>query len=306
MRKLASTLLLLTATLVYPHLVFAEDAHAQEILKQARNAIGGEDLLQKIQSLGIKGEYRRFFGERELAGDREVSILLPDKYLVEDAMNPGGLSTAMISTRGLNGEQAWSGSSGGGGAMVIRMGGPGGQQATPEQVEAMLRRMHRNEFVRYLLAILVMPPPSIPVEYKYAGDSDVEGTPADVIDVSGPEKFAVRLFFAKQTHLPLLLSYRGPKPRVITNFSRSNDKNIKVEDGLKHAKEEAEKKLATEPATKPDEVDFFIRVTEYKKASGLTLPYKLTFLTDADISEEFQISKYQVNPQFKPDRFQKN
>jgi len=34
------------------------------------------------------------------------------------------------------------------------MGGPGGQQATPEQVEAMLRRMHRNEFVRYLLAIL--------------------------------------------------------------------------------------------------------------------------------------------------------
>jgi len=31
MRKLASILLLLTATLVYPHLMFAEDAHAQEI-----------------------------------------------------------------------------------------------------------------------------------------------------------------------------------------------------------------------------------------------------------------------------------
>jgi len=69
--------------------------------------------------------------------------------------------------------------------------------------------MHRNEFVRYLLAILVMPPPSILWSINTQAESDVEGTPADVIDVTGPEKFAVRLFFDKQTHLPLLLSYRG-------------------------------------------------------------------------------------------------
>src|SRR5687768_3183820 len=140
MRKPAFVLLLLLAPLLCPCLVLADDARAQEILKQARTAIGGEEALQKIQTLEIKGEYRRIFGEREMAGDRELSVQLPDKYLVEDAMSAGGLSTAMINTRGLNGEQAWSGSSGGG-AMIIRMGGPGGQQATPEQVEAMLRRI---------------------------------------------------------------------------------------------------------------------------------------------------------------------
>jgi len=43
-----------------------------------------------------------------------------------------------------------------------------------------------------------------------------------------------------------------------------------VEDGLKHAKEEAEKKLATEPALTGGS-RLFIRATEYKKASGLTL-----------------------------------
>jgi hypothetical protein len=197
-------------------------------------------------------------------------------------------------------------SGGGGGAMMIKMGGPGGQQDTPEQMEAMLRRVHRNEFTRYLLAILVMSPPDLAVDYKYAGESDVEDAHAEVIEITGPDRFAVRLFFDKQTHLPLLLSYRGRRPRIMTTFNRSTDKNIKVEDAVKHAKDEADKKLAGEPAPKPEEVDFFIRVTEYKKASGLMLPHKLTFLTETEVSEEFQISKYQVNPQFKPERFQKN
>jgi hypothetical protein len=307
MNKLASLLLFLSAALFYAQPALADDQRAQEVLKQARVAIGGEEILQKVQSLSIKGQYRRILGERELAGDREVSIMLPDKYLVEDAMNQGGLSTAIINTRGLNGERAWTGSSGGGGgAMVFRMGGPGGQQTTPEQMEAMLRRVYGTEFSRYLLAILVTPPPAQMVEYKYAGESDVEDAHADVIEVTGVDKFAVRLFFDKQTHLPLLLSYRGPKPRIMTMFNRPADKNVKVEDAIKHAKEEADKKVAAEPLPKPEEADFFIRVTEYKKVAGLMLPHKLTFLTDADVSEEFQISKYQINPQFKSDRFQKN
>ena len=58
-------------------------------------------------------------------------------------MNPGGMSTSLINTRGLNGERAWSGSSGGGG-MVFRMtSGPGGAQLTPEQMEAAQRRCIR-------------------------------------------------------------------------------------------------------------------------------------------------------------------
>lgn len=306
MRKLATAFLLLLATMVFPGLALADDARAQEILKEARKAIGGEELIQKIQSLGIKGEYRRIFGEREMAGDREVSIQLPDKYLVEDAMNPGGLSTAIINTKGMNGERAWMGSSGGGGGgMVFKMGGgPSGQQPTPEQIEAGVRRMHRNEFTRYLLAIMVMPPPDFALEYKYAGESDVEENHAEVIEITGPDKFSIRVFFDKQTHLPLLLSYRGNKPRIMT-MNRPADRNMKVDEAAKHAKAEADK-LAGEPAPKPEETDFFIRVSDYKKAGGLLLPHKLTFLTEADVSEEFQISKYQVNPQYKPERFQKN
>ena len=278
-----------------------DDARAQEILKQARQAIGGEEQLQKIQGLQVNGQYRRVFGDRQMGGDREISILLPNKYLVEDAMNAGGLSTAMINTRALNGEKAWSGNSGGGG-MVFRMSGPGGQQISPEQMEAMQRRMFSAEFSRYLLAMILTPPPSFAVEYKYAGESDVEDAKADVIDVTGSDNFSVRVFFDKSTHIPLLLSYRGPKPRVMTMQRPAGSPR----EDIAKVREEAEKKMQAEAPPAPEEVDFYIRLTDHKKVGGLMLPHKLTFLTENEVWEEFEISKYQLNPQFKADRFEKH
>ena len=282
--------------------VLANDSRAEEVLKQAREAIGAERL-QKIEGLHINGQYRRTFGDRQMGGDREISISLPDKYLVEDSMNPGGMSTSIVNTRGLNGERAWSGSSGGGG-MVIRMGGPGGAQLTPEQMEAAQRRTYQAEFSRYLLAMILTPPPSLQVEFKYAGESDVEDLPADVVDVTGPDRFSVRLFFDKKTHLPLLLSYRGPKPRMLTTIRQGGERPSAEE--LKKLRDEAEKKMREESPAVPEEVDFFIRLTDHKKVEGVMLPHKFTFLTEGEVSEEFEISKYQVNPQFKADKFQKH
>jgi len=301
MRKILSVLALV---LLSASAVLADDSKAQEILKQARQAIGGEEQLQKIQSLEIRGQYRRVFGERQMGGEREISILLPNKYLVEDAMNAGGMSTALINTRALNGDKAWSGNSGGGGGMIFRIAGPGGQQASPEQMEAMQRRIYNAEFSRYLLAMILTPPPSLAVEYKYAGESDVEDTKADVIDVSGPDNFSVRVFFDQKSHLPLLLSYRGPKPRVMT-MTRQAGGAAKPED-LKKAQEDAEKKMHAEAPPAPEEVDFYIRLTDHKKVGGIMLPHKLTFLTESEVSEEFEISKYQLNPQFKADHFDKH
>jgi hypothetical protein len=296
-------LALLALFLICAPAAFADDARAQEILKQARQAIGGEQQLQKVQGLQIHGQYRRVFGDRQMGGDRDISISVPNKYLVEDAMNAGGLSTALINTRGLNGDKAWSGNSGGGG-MIFRIAGPGGQQATPEQMEAMQRRIYNAEFSRYLLAMLLTPPPEMAVEYKYAGESEVEDAKADVIDVTGPDNFSVRVFFHKTSHLPLLLSYRGPKPRVVTMTRQAAEKG-KAED-IKKIRDDAEKKMNAEAPAVPEEVDFYIRLTDHKKVGGLMLPHKLTFLTDTEVSEEFEISKYQLNPQFKADLFEKH
>src|SRR5688500_10129652 len=180
MKKLFTLLLPCLCLLLPTSSALSTDARATEILKQAREAIGGEERLQKLVALYINGQYRRAFGERQMAGDREISIALPHKYLVEDSMSPGGMSTAMITYCALNGQRAWSGSSGGGGGMVFRMSGPGGQQVSPEQMEASLRRIFQAEFTRYLLVMTLAPPVSLAVEYKYAGESDVDDEPADV------------------------------------------------------------------------------------------------------------------------------
>ncbi|HSE21747.1 MAG TPA: hypothetical protein VLB68_08800 [Pyrinomonadaceae bacterium] len=304
MRTLKTVLSIVCVLIAISQAVLADDSRAEEVLKQARAALGGDERLQKIEALNISGQYRRMFGDRQMGGDREVSILLPNRYLVEEAMNPGGLSTALINTRVLNGERAWSTSSGGGGGMVFRIGGPGGQQPTPEQMEAAFRRSYQSEFTRYLLALTLTAPASVPVEYTYVGESDVENVPAEVVDVTGPDKLAVRLFFDKNTHMPLLLSYRGPKPRMVT-MTRTTDKNAKPED-VKKLRDEAEKKMTADTAGKPEEVDFYIQLSDYRKVDGVLFPYKFTFLTENEVSEEFEISKYQVNPQFKADKFEKH
>jgi len=209
-----------------------------------------------------------------------------------------------MNTRGLNGEQAWTANSGGGGGMIIRMGAPGGQNASPEQISAALRRIYGAEFSRYLLAMILTPPPSFAVDYKYAGESDVEDAQADVIDVTGPDNFSVRIFFDKKSHLPLLLSYRGPKPRIMTMTREAH--GPRSPEDVKKAREEAEKKMQAEAPAAPEEVDFYIRLTDHKKVGGLMLPHKLTFLTENEVAEEFEISKYQLNPQFKADLFEKH
>ncbi|HEU4433991.1 MAG TPA: hypothetical protein VFR51_11480, partial [Pyrinomonadaceae bacterium] len=106
------------------------------------------------------------------------------------------------------------------------------------------------------------------------------------------------------THLPLLLSYRGPKPRMMT-VTRQSGARASAEE-IKKAREEAEKKMQAEAPAVPEEVDFFIRLTDHKKVDGVMLPHKFIFLTESEVSEEFEVSKYQVNPQFKADKFQKN
>jgi hypothetical protein len=118
-------------------------------------------------------------------------------------------------------------------------------------MEAALRRVYRIELTRYLLALIVTPPSSMTLDYKYLGPSEVEDLTADVLEVTGPDKFSVRIFFDQKSHVPLLLSYRGPKPRIMT-MTRPAGQNASP-DQIKKAREDAEKKLADENMHPPEE-----------------------------------------------------
>ena len=61
------------------------DAKVGEILAAAREALGGEAALAKVQTLSVTGATRRIMGEREIAGDVTLDFVLPDKMKRTDS-----------------------------------------------------------------------------------------------------------------------------------------------------------------------------------------------------------------------------
>jgi hypothetical protein len=270
---------------------------AEEVLKQARAAVGGEEKLRGVQGLAVKGKFRRVVAEREMSGEREFEFQLPDKFVRSESFQPGGMTTAINSSQVLSGAESWTSGRGGG---VIFMRGDG-REPTPEEKERAQRastRRLREEMARYLLALLAAPPAGFPVEFAYAGEATADDGSADVIDATGPEGFAARLFLDKQTHLPLMLTYRAPKPRVFTMTMQPGKGGKSPEEMAKDAQEKAK-------AEKPEEVEMQWRFSDYRQVGGLMLPHRITSGPDGETTDEFEVKSYALNPQLKAEKFQK-
>ncbi|HWQ31829.1 MAG TPA: hypothetical protein VNQ79_03010 [Blastocatellia bacterium] len=298
------------------------DAKAQEILKQARKAIGSEDKLKALQSLSATGTRRFSMGGNTMENELEVEMIVPEK-----------IRTSNISQRGtnvqvLNGDQIWSEfipsvDAGPGGGM-FRGGGPGG--GSPQEREAQENRQ-KAEILRLTLGWLLVAPSAFPLEYTYAGEATAPDGKADVIDVKGPHEFAARLFFDQKSHQLLMLSYKGRDFRQMMRMrgpgqggpgqgrppgflTREQLEKLPPEE---RAKKEAEQRAQREKMqaemremmAKLPEVEFQWSFGEYKSVSGLNLPHRLIKATAGETTEEWEISRFKVNPQIKPDKFEK-
>ena len=288
----------------------ASASRAEEVLKQARAALGGESKIGGVRGLSVKGKFRRVMGEREMSGEREFDLLLPDKFMRSESLVMPGMATSITTSRAVSGQEFWSSGGGRPGGMVFIMRGDGREptaedKARAEQEQA---RQMRAEMARYVLALLLTPTPNFPVEFSYFGEATADDGAADVIDAAGPEGFAARLFLDKQTHLPLMLSYRAPKPRVVTMVQPGGRGGGAGAHGGKTPEElvkEAQDKLKAEGESKPEEVEMQIRFSDYKESGGLLLPHHIAMGPDGETNEEWEIKSYTLNPQFKADKFQK-
>ena len=134
---------------------------AADVIAKARKAIGDRKL-DALKSLRVEAALQRNVGTFQMNSDVQVLIEMPDRYL--RAETPGGGMVTMGTTLGFNGDQPLkaSGSPGftPGGAMVVRMGGPGGpapgptEKLTPEreqQNDRAVVRSSRQELSRLML-----------------------------------------------------------------------------------------------------------------------------------------------------------
>ncbi|MEK7829796.1 MAG: hypothetical protein AAB401_01845 [Acidobacteriota bacterium] len=271
--------------------VSAQDAinKAEQILAQARAAIGGEKL-KSVQSLSVEGEFRRTMGPMEMSGTINVDLLMPDKVLRVETMNMmGGMEITRLEA--LNGDKVWEDqqtSGGGGGMVMIRRG----NRADPKAGEDMIR----SEALKTAFGFLLSTPSSLPTTYTYAGEAEAPEGKADVLDAKVPVGPALRLYFDQKSHRLLMMTYKGKRPRVVTHQGGGPPAESDLEKRMKEAEGEA--------AKQPD-VEYQTRFSEYKEVSGILIPHKISKGIESETNEEFTVTKVKINPALKPEKFVK-
>jgi hypothetical protein len=270
-------------------------AKAQQLIAQSRAAIGGD----KLKSLSVTGNYRRTMGQMEMAGEVNYELILPDKMIKTETMNPmPGIEITRIEA--LNGDDVWEDQQqqGGAGGVVMFRRGPAGPGADPKQAQEMMRLAVRSDYSRLLLGWLLTTPPSFPVEFSFAGEAESPEGKADVLDVKGPNGFAARLFLDQKTHYPLMVTYNGRKPRVMTQTMRPGAP--KGPEEIEKQRKEMEAEIAKQPA-----VEFRIYLSDYREVDGVLFPHKLTRTIEDEVNEELEIKNVKINPPLKPEKFVK-
>jgi hypothetical protein len=200
----------------------------------------------------------------------------------------------------LNGDDVWEDQQqrGGGGGMMIFRRGPGGPGVDPQKAQDMMRQGLRSDFARLLIGWLLTTPSSFPVEFSFAGEAESPDGKADVLEAKGPGGFAARLFLDQKTHYPLMLTYNGKKPRIVTQTAAPGAPR-NPEEMAKRMKE-----MEAEAAEQPD-VEFRIYLSDYREVNGVSFPHKLARSIENEVSEELEIKTVKINPQFKPEKFVK-
>jgi hypothetical protein len=297
---------------------FAQDAKAAEILARTRQALGGAKL-EGMKSLAIEAASQRNMGQMQMAADLEILLEMPDKYLRSE--NSRGMM-AMTMNTGFNGDKAIvpaGVSMAGGGAMVIRMGpgGPIGGDApklTDEQKAEINRaslRSARVELSRLMLGWFGTAHPSLAAQYTYAGEAESPDGKAHVIDVKDPEGFEARLFVDQNNYLPLMVTYKGRQPRMVTaggpmtrvqsGGAQAQTRQLSDEERRKMA-QDVEGQVKREMSEQPL-VEFSMFFDDWRQVDGITFPHVMRRGSGGETTEEWTISKVKVNPKIDAKKF---
>jgi hypothetical protein len=267
------------------------DGKAEQLIAQARVALGGEKNLAAVHGLTASGTYQRTMPDRQVSGEVTIDLQLPDKLLRTESMSPMGDAT-IITEQGLNGDtllrhQRTLNAPPG---VMIRMGA-----APTGDAEAQAIRNAHADLARTALAFLLTAPASLPLEFTSGGEAESDEGKADVVDAKGAGNFAVRIFLDQKSHRPLMLVYRGVAPRMMIQTRQGPPP-----DGGQ-GRGDATHGAPESPA--PQIVDITLYLDDYKSVGGVMLPHRLARSVDGKPAEETTFKTIKVNPAFKPDTF---
>jgi hypothetical protein len=302
---------------------------AATVMAETRKALGGKKL-EGMKSFSVQAKVQRNLGNFQIGSDVEFLLDLPDKYLRSESMTGGPMAVSAAS--GFNGESLIGRVNapnlpGGAGGMTIRMmgaGGPvvgGGLELTPEQqaeMQARQLRSARQDVSRLMLGWFGMAHPTMTVEYSYAGEAESPDGRAHVIDVKGPDGFAARLFIDQESHLPLMLTYEGPRMLTIGGMRGGMamgggpggvqvQRGAAGQQGREMSDEEREKvreEIEKLRAQTPEMVEYSLFFDDWRTADGIRFPHAIQRAVGGTTDEEWTLSRPRVNPKIDAKKFQ--
>jgi len=305
------------------------DVKAAEVLAAARKALGGEQKLASVSAMSLRATYRRELGgppagggsmimmmgpggggATQASGDLEIDVLFPDKYIMVDT---GTGPVAITRTEGFDGDRP---------LLAMRSNTPHvrvmGDNVTgdPERAKVALVRV-RADLARLLLGLTASTQPGFAVTYSYVGQAESPDGKAEVIDVKGADGFETRLFIDASTHLPLMLTYVAPQPRVVRRTmggpggqpphggagrtpgsERRPPAELTAEE---RARIEQERKALE--ATPPKMIEHRLFFSDHREVDGVLLPHHIARGNGSTTTEEWEVKTYKLNPSFKANRF---
>jgi outer membrane lipoprotein-sorting protein len=266
----------------------SKGSSSPKLLEQARAAIASASKMDEIKSLSASFNIRQLLsGGGQMTGEVQLDFLFPDKFIKNEKWTLPGNAGQIISSFLLNGEQTWSDTRATNSRIPVLRDDP----ADAENGRIALLQRLRKENAFYLFQLLLITPSYLSVEFIHVGEAQAEDGRADVLDAKGLNDFAVRLFFDKESHRPLLMSYLEPgKQRV--PLSRGKPDKTSDQPG-------SQSNVAKGPGI---EVQFHF--SDYRAEDGITVPHLITQERNGKIIEEKELKRLKINPLFKPDHFE--
>ena len=297
---------------------------AVELIKQARAAIGGDSAVGSVRSLSINGRTRRQLQlpgqvEKQLNGDFEMSMILPDKLIRIEKLTHGTAEAGERAESDQGKETKIKDVQ----VKVVRNKKDGhGENAA--------RHHEQAEIAHFMIGLLLTPPSSMSATSNYIGEGNVDGARADIIEMTGANGFAMKLYLDRSSHLPLMMSYKGSLPRVpiekhikgdaasadgderdvviVRHKSKGESSDgapkIMVERKLNDGDGSTEGRTVLIGASMIEDAEIQIRLSDFRSVSGVLLPHTMTHFVNGKIDAVWTVEKYEVNSPSINDRFQ--
>jgi hypothetical protein len=209
-------------------------------------------------------------------------------------------------------------------------GAPAGAPAGPPRNPSTARvNTLKQDFARLTLGMFATSFSAYPLTFTYVGEAEAPQGKADVVDAKGPNNFTLRLFIAKDTHLPIMVSWQAPPPQRgrpggpgpaaagapagAPGAQRGAPPAAAPPAGAPPAGAGAPAASAP-PGARPEAPapgaqpapgapENRLYFADYRDVDGMQFPFRLRRAVGADTVEETTLDKYKVNAKIDPKRF---